>query len=187
MTPKKPYDHTAQLTELWTDHYEKLERTTAAWAGRHRHDPDVQDAIQNTYERTLRFLSRGGTFHDSPSGWLITVARREFVRIIGRTGRTSQLDDDGRSRSMIDPGPGPHEVVLDQAQRALDGALEKALARLTPRERAVLTDVHAGYSYIEVQQRRNLSDTAVKKTVTKGRTKLRNDGALEQAYRQWSD
>jgi RNA polymerase sigma factor (sigma-70 family) len=187
MTPKKPTDHSAQLTELWTDHYEKLERTTATWAGRHRHDPDVQDAIQNTYLRTLRFLSRGGTFNDSPSGWLITVARREFHRILGREGRTSELYTDDKSRALIDPGPEPDEVVLDHAHSTLDGALEKALARLTPRERAVLTDVHAGYSYTEIQQRRNLSRTALNKTLTNGRTRLRHDGALEQAYRQWSD
>lgn len=187
MTPKKPTDHRDQLTQLWTDHYERLERSTARWAGRHRHDPDVQDAIQNTYERTLRFLNRGGTFHDSPSGWLITVARREFIRIIGRTGRTSELYDDERSRAMIDPGPEPDEVVLDQAQRTLDGALEKALARMTPRERAVLTDVHAGFSYVEIQERRRLSCTALNKALTKGRAKLRADGALEKAYREWSD
>jgi RNA polymerase sigma factor (sigma-70 family) len=187
MTPKKSFDHSAQLTELWTDHYEKLERTTAAWSGRHRHDPDIQDTIQNTYERTLRFLSRGGTFHDSPSGWLITVARREFTRIIGRNSRTSELYTDDKSRAMIDIAPQPDEVVLDHAHSTHDGALERALARLTPRERAVLTDVHAGYSYTEIQQRRNLSRTALNKTLTNGRTKLRRDGALEQAYRQWSD
>jgi len=187
MTPKKPTDHTAQLTELWTAHYEKLERATAAWAGRHRHDPDVQDAIQTTYERTLRFLSRGGTFPDSPSGWLITVARREFLRIIGGTGRTSELYDGERSRAMIDPGPEPEGVVLDQAQRTLDGALEKALARLTPRERAVLSDFHAGYSYAEIGERRGLTRTAVNRAIYEGRVKLRRDGALEQAYRQWSD
>jgi DNA-directed RNA polymerase specialized sigma24 family protein len=77
---------------------------------------------------------------------------------------------------MVDPGPEPDEIVIDQAHRTLNGALETALARLTPRERAVLTDVHAGFSY-----------TALNKALTKGRAKLRKDGQLEQAYRAWSD
>ncbi len=187
MTPEKPTDHNAQVTELWTDHYEKLERTTAAWSGRHRHDPDVQDALSATFEKTLRYLNRGGTFDKSPQGWLIIVARREFLRILERTTRTSHLHDDDTSRALTAPEPGPDELVLDHGQRTLDGALEKALARLTPRERAVLTDVHAGYSYTEIQQRRSLSRTALNKSLTKGRAKLRRDGQLERAYRAWSD
>jgi RNA polymerase sigma factor (sigma-70 family) len=187
MTPKKPYDHNAQMTALWTDHYEVLERATARWAGRHPHDPDVQDAIATTYERTLRFLARGNTFDRSPRGWLITVARREFLRILERNSRTAELYTDDGSSTMVDPGPEPDEIVIDQAHRTLNGALETALARLTPRERAVLTDVHAGFSYTEIQQRRDLSYTALNKALTKGRAKLRKDGQLEQAYRAWSD
>lgn len=187
MTPKKPTDHSAQIAALWTEHHETVQRTTAGWAGRHPHDPDVQDAIATTYEKTLRYLSRGGTFDRSPRGWLITVARREFIRVLERKRVTTDLYDHDKARSMADPAPEPDEVVLDHGQRTLDGALQKALARLTPRERAVLTDVHAGYTYAEIQQRRGLSYTALNKALTKGRAKLRKDGQLEQAYRAWSD
>ena len=187
MTPKKPTDHSAQIAQLWTEHHETVQHTTARWTGRHPHDPDVQDAIANTYERTLRFLNRGGTFDRSPRGWLLVVARREFIRVLERQRVTADLHEDAGSRSMIDPAPEPDEVVLDHGQRTLDGALEKALARLTPRERTVLIDVHAGYTYAEIQQRRGLSYTALNKTLTKGRAKLRKDGQLEQAYRAWSD
>jgi RNA polymerase sigma factor (sigma-70 family) len=187
MTAKKPIDHSDQITQLWTDHHEHLERTLAGWAGRHRHDPDLQDALAATFERTFTYLRRGGTLDHSPLGWLITVSRREFTRILSRKRATSELYDHDHAAVMADPAPGPGEVVLDQAQRTLDGALEKALSRLTPRERAVLTDVHAGYSYREIQERHGLSFTALNKALTRGRQKLRQDGALEQAYREWSD
>lgn len=187
MTPKKPTDHSAQIAQLWTEHHETVERVTASWAGRHPHDPDVQDAIATTYEKTLRYLNGGGTFDRSPRGWLIIVARREFIRVLQRKRATTTLHTDDWSRSMTDPAPEPDEVVLDHGQRTLDGALAKALARLTPRERAVLIDVHAGYTYAEIQQRRGLTYTALNTALTKGRSKLRKDGQLEQAYRAWSD
>ncbi len=187
MTPKKATDHNAQMTELWTEHYDVLERGTARWAGRHPTDADVQDAIAATFEKTLRYLNRGGTLEHSPRGWLITVARREFIRVLQRAARTSELYTDDKSRALIDPAPQPDEVILDHAHRTLAGALDTALARLTPRQRDVLVDVHAGFAYTEIQERRGLSFTALNKALTKGRAKLRSDGALEQAYREWSD
>lgn len=187
MTTKKPYDPSAQITQLWTDHYQELERALGGWTGRHFHDPDLQDALAATFERTFTYLRRGGTMDHSPRGWLITVARREFTRILSRKRATSDLYAHDHAAVMADPAPGPGEVVLDQAQRTLDGALQKALSRLTPRERTVLTDVHAGYSYREIQQRHGLSYTALNKALTRGRQKLRQDGQLEQAYREWSD
>jgi RNA polymerase sigma factor (sigma-70 family) len=188
MNPDEQYGPNAKIEALWSAHHEVLERAIAGWTHRPTGDPDVQEAIAATFDRALRFLHGGNAIDVDPRAWLLTVARREFLRIIGRTyNRASELYADDRAAGLIDPARQPEDVVLDHAQRSLDGALATAMSRLTLRQRVVLFEVHAGYSYAEIQQRHDLSYSALNKALTSARTKLRNDADLQNAYRDWSD
>ncbi len=186
MTPKKPTDHSAQIAALWHEHYDWLSRLVARKCHRAPTDPLIEDAITEAFIRAMKFLARGETFDGDGTSWLALVSWREYLRLYERAARTVSIDVDDWA-GLPDPDPETDELVLDQLQRDLDGALDQGLARLTPRQRAVLVDNHAGYTYSEIAQRHDLSRTAVNKAIQRARAILRNDGRLHQAYREWSD
>lgn len=185
MHPNNPNDVAAEVGALWVTYHDRLARVIAKKARVRAADPMVEDALTEAMIRTIRFLRAGGTFQGDPAGFLITVAWREYLRLHERASRTVPIDhttwDDSRDPDLTE------DVVLDGIAADLDGALKQALARLTPRQRAVLTDNHAGYTYEEIAERHDITYSAVNKAITRARQKLREDGRLGQAYHEWSD
>lgn len=185
MHPKKPTDVAAQVAALWTEHHQRLARTVARKAITSPTDPMVEDSLTETMIRVIRFLARGGEIHGEPLNFLATIAWREYLRLTATAARTRRNDRQAWDDELDTDDP--QDVVLDGLAVDLDGALEQALARLTPRQRAVLTDNHAGYTYNEIADRHGISWTGVNKAIQRARHTLRHDGRLSQAYREWSD
>lgn len=185
MHPKNPTDVAAQVAALWTEHHKRLAQTVARKASISPTDPMVEDALTETIIRTLRFLARGGEFDQDPLNLLATIAWREYLRLTATAERMRR--NERRAESIDLPTDDPQDLVLDGMAVDLDGALEQALARLTPRQRAILIDNHAGYTYDEIAERHGISWTAVNKAIQRARHTLRQDSRLYQAYRAWSD
>lgn len=185
MHPKDPTDVAAQVAQLWTEHHVRLARSVARKAGVSPSYAMVEDALTETMIRVIRFLAAGGEIDEEPLNFLATIAWREYLRLTATAARIRRNDRQAANEGLSTEDP--EDIVLDGMAVDLDGALEQALARLTPRQRAVLTDNHAGYTYDEIAERHQISWTAVNKAVQRARHTLRQDGRLGQAYREWSD
>lgn len=185
MHPKNPTDVADQVAQLWTENHTRLARTVARKASVRTDDAMVEDALTETMIRVIRFLAAGGEIREEPLNFLATIAWREYLRLTATAARRRRNDRkawDGETAADQ-----TEDVVLDGMAVDLDGALQQALFRLTPRQRAVLTDNHAGYTYDEIAERHQISWTAVNKAIQRARHTLRQDGRLDRAYREWSD
>lgn len=185
MHPKKPTDVAGQVAQLWTENHTRLARSVARKAGVPTNDAMVEDALTETMIRVIRFLAAGGEIHEEPLNLLATIAWREYLRLHATAARIRRNDRRGWDGELA--AEQTEEIVLNGLAVDLDGALQQALARLTPRQRAVLTDNHAGYTYDEIAERHQISWTAVNKAIQRARHTLRQDGRLGQAYHEWSD
>jgi RNA polymerase sigma factor (sigma-70 family) len=176
-----------QIEALWITYGGDLERRLARRTGRPMGDPDLQDAVAAAFERTYRYLQSGRTIGDDPTGWLITVAWHEYLRARERRSRTDHLGED-QGAALPSQADDVDDIVADQVHREdLDRILEKALARLTPRQRVVVLTFESGYTYREIQALLGISHTAVNKALVGARAKLRADDALRKAYRRWTE
>jgi RNA polymerase sigma factor (sigma-70 family) len=93
---------------------------------------DADDVIQTTW---LVFLERGRTLREpaAVSGWLMTTARRESLRVL-QAGMREQPTDDPALGDSVDADP-HHELLAAERRTALLGALEE----LPLRKRRLMT------------------------------------------------
>jgi RNA polymerase sigma factor (sigma-70 family) len=180
-----PRDADVRIEALWTAHSDRVIRTTARKFGRPPPaDPDIQDAVSAAYLRTLRYLRTGGTLDESPVGWLITLSWREFVRARSRKSWSEiPADDLGLDTDRL-------VAAADEAGHPnpdIDRALEKALATLTPRQRALIDVTQAGYTRGETARMLGITLRPANRQIERARRKLREHEELRNAYRRWSD
>ncbi len=93
---------------------------------------DAEDAAQATWLRLVENLDR---IHDPTrvGGWLATTARRECLTVIRRSRRVRPCGDD--LPDLPSDEPAAVERLIDEER---DVAVREALARLAPRDRALL-------------------------------------------------
>jgi RNA polymerase sigma factor (sigma-70 family) len=93
---------------------------------------DAEDAVQATWLRLVENLDR---IHDRTrvGGWLATTARRECLSVIRRSGRVRPYGDD--LPDVRSDEPAPVDRLIEEER---DVAVRDALARLAPRDRALL-------------------------------------------------
>lgn len=132
----------------WTELVARYQGLVRAVVGSFRlQDADAADAVQNTWVRALERLDSLREA-DRLGGWLSTVARRECLALLARSGREMPSELDRMDLTGADPGP--EAVVLAAEARR---AVSCAVADLPPRRRDL---VHALFYRPE----RNYADVA---------------------------
>jgi RNA polymerase sigma-70 factor (ECF subfamily) len=147
----------------------------------------VEDLAQETFVRVYRAL---GTFGDDGrfnlSGWILTIAARLAVDELRRRqvgfdpASTDSLDQPGRGRDgEHQAGPSRELPAVDRADEALErhslrAALERAVAGLSPDQRAVflLREVHE-LPYEEIAEALEVDLGTVKSRLSRARACLR--------------
>jgi RNA polymerase sigma-70 factor (ECF subfamily) len=122
-------DHHA-LGELLTRHEVGLYRLCIGITG---HPSDAEDAVQETFLRALRALTRPGGFRGEASfrTWLYRIAAN--VCLERRRVRKPSVSLEDLPEEFSSPSPGPERLALARA------ALREAMAALLPRQRILVT------------------------------------------------
>jgi RNA polymerase sigma factor (sigma-70 family) len=133
---------------------------------------DADDIIQTTW---LAFLEHGRTLREpaAVSGWLMTTARRQSLRLLQRRMREQPTDDPTLGDNLDGD---PHDEMLAAEQRA---ALLGALEELPLRKRRLMTLLVAkpDMSYEEVGQTLGMPIGSI------GPTRLRSISHLRDSTR----
>ncbi|MGE4426251.1 MAG: RNA polymerase sigma factor [Solirubrobacteraceae bacterium] len=129
-------------------------------------EADAHDAVQAAAERFLRHHERLEA--EGVAGWLVTVTRREALRVRGNGGRTEALDE--ILDRVRDDGAGPDELVARGEELAVAREL---IAQLKPAERQALWLQAEGLSYREIAQQLDWTGTKVNRSIAEGRSRLK--------------
>jgi RNA polymerase sigma factor (sigma-70 family) len=113
------------------ERYGSLVRAVAL--GHRLSDADLADAMQNTWLRAIEHLDGLRDPKRLPT-WLVSVARRECLLILGANARRVPVGD-RLLRAQPDPGPSIEARVLAAERR---DALRRAVEGLCPRQRRLL-------------------------------------------------
>jgi RNA polymerase sigma-70 factor (ECF subfamily) len=127
-----------------------------------RHEEDARDVVQTAFEKLWR--TRNEVDHDKCKSYLFTVAYNcmiDHLRKIKRVSLKEEFKDEVR--------------ISDRPQNNTKAILEKALARLSETQRSlVLLKDYEGYSYAEIGQIMNLSESQVKVYLHRARLQLKD-------------
>ena len=126
---------------------------------------DLDDLIQDTFERALRYLRANRPRPERMVGWLVTIMRNVFIdRIRRRTPALEPLEDQFASE---DEGPPPawSELSLDEVRAAI-AELDEGFARAI--------DLHyvQGLRYREVAERLGIPENTVASRMHRARKAL---------------
>lgn len=166
--PAAPMDHPeAPEARTWTiaDLAEHRPALRAAAGSLCRQPADIDDLIQDTFERALRFLRAGQRPPARMVGWLVTIMRNVFIdRVRKRTPALQPLED---RFAAEDDGPGPRwsELSVDELRAAVAG-LEAGFA--APIELHYIQ----GLRYREVAERLGIPENTVASRLSRARKAL---------------
>lgn len=183
-------NHHDDIKRIYTEHRDAAAKVIADRHNRHPDDPAIQDAIHAATDRLLRHLQRGGPLNrDTEQGWLIVVAGREFLRPFTKAeSRLTTPIDHVLEGTVALPGPTPEQTTIRHAtQDGLQRALDRALSRLSPLQRAAITGRARDLTYDQIAEDLGVSRGAVNKALTRARTRLRTDDQLKAEIRAWRD
>jgi DNA-directed RNA polymerase specialized sigma24 family protein len=150
--PVQRGDETA-LYEAWAP---RLLRTVASCVN--TSDANVHDACSIAWMQLLRCQPR----RETALAWLITVAKREAIRL-------DQADRRDAEALEVDRVPDPHGVT--PGREALADTLG-LVARLHPRRRAMLLEHASGYTFDEIAARHGVTRARACALVYKARLQL---------------
>ncbi len=127
-----------------------------------RHEEDARDVVQTTFEKM--WIHREEVDAAKCKSYLFTVAYRQMIDHIRKVKRI-QLKDDFNEGYKVENKPANN----------LKKILDEALARLSETQRTlVLLKDYEGYSYHEIGQITNLSESQVKVYLHRARVLLKN-------------
>jgi RNA polymerase sigma factor (sigma-70 family) len=156
-----------------TEHYEPLLRWLARRCGLSAED--AGDAVQLTWLRCVEHIDQL-TDADRLNGWLVTICRRECIRLATRARREVPLDAPDMAR-LIDDGreecdPGAEAALRDQYNR-----LYLAIMALPGRQRVVLVELlrREDQSYLDLSRRLGLPVGSIGPTRQRAVSRLRLD------------
>ena len=126
-----------------------------------RHEEDARDVVQTSFEKMWRH--RDEIDATKSKSYLFTVAYRQMIDHIRKVKRI-QLKEEFAEASRIQNKPANN----------LKKILDEALARLSETQRTlVLLKDYEGYSYEEIGQITNLSESQVKVYLHRARVQLK--------------
>lgn len=127
-----------------------------------RHTEDAQDIVQSAFEKL--WVNRAQVLPEKAKSYLFTVAYHQMIDHI-RTSNKMPLSED----TSI-----PHQPIV-QERRELKQVLMRAVNELNPTQKSlVLLKDYEGYSYHEIGEIMNLSDSQVKVYLHRARLILKN-------------
>ncbi len=127
-----------------------------------RHTEDAQDVVQSAFEKL--WVNRAQVLPEKAKSYLFTVAYHQMIDHI----RTSNKMPLSEATSI------PHQPIV-QERRELKQVLMRAVNELNPTQKSlVLLKDYEGYSYHEIGEIMNLSDSQVKVYLHRARLILKN-------------
>ena len=127
-----------------------------------RHTEDAQDIVQSAFEKL--WVNRAQVLPEKAKSYLFTVAYHQMIDHIRKSNKMPLSDE-----ASI-----PHQLV-NQAQTELKELLMRAVNELNPTQKSlVLLKDYEGYSYQEIAEIMNLSDSQVKVYLHRARIILKN-------------
>jgi RNA polymerase sigma-70 factor (ECF subfamily) len=115
-----------------------------------RHTEDAQDIVQSAFEKL--WVNRAQVLPEKAKSYLFTVAYHQMIDHIRKSNKMPLSDE-----ASI-----PHQPI-NQAQTELKELLMHAVNELNPTQKSlVLLKDYEGYSYQEIAEIMNLSDSQVK-------------------------
>jgi RNA polymerase sigma-70 factor, ECF subfamily len=143
---------------------------------------DAEEVLQETF---LRVWSRADTYDEllgSPVAWLVRIARNRAIDRL-RARRARDTVDVGPAAG-VDPFPSWEPVTQETPETVLEhrtmaGAVQTALASLTPAQRALIEAAFfGGYTHTEIATRFGIPLGTVKTRIRTGLAAVR--GRLEE-------
>lgn len=127
-----------------------------------RHTEDAQDIVQSAFEKL--WVNRAQVLPEKAKSYLFTVAYHQMIDHIRKSSKMPLSDE-----ASI-----PHQPI-NQAQTELKELLMRAVNELNPTQKSlVLLKDYEGYSYQEIAEIMNLSDSQVKVYLHRARIILKN-------------
>jgi RNA polymerase sigma-70 factor (ECF subfamily) len=127
-----------------------------------RHTEDAQDIVQSAFEKL--WVNRAQVLPEKAKSYLFTVAYHQMIDHIRKSNKMPLSDE-----ASI-----PHQPI-NQAQTELKELLMRAVNQLNPTQKSlVLLKDYEGYSYQEIAEIMNLSDSQVKVYLHRARIILKN-------------
>ena len=127
-----------------------------------RHTEDAQDIVQSAFEKL--WVNRVQVLPEKAKSYLFTVAYHQMIDHIRKSNKMPLSDE-----ASI-----PHQPI-NQAQTELKELLMRAVNELNPTQKSlVLLKDYEGYSYQEIAEIMNLSDSQVKVYLHRARIILKN-------------
>jgi len=126
-----------------------------------RHEEDAKDVVQTAFEKLWR--NRADVDGMKCKSYLFTVAYNQMIDHVRKVKRV-QLKDDFREEAR----------VTNKEANNIRDILERALAKLSETQRSlVMLKDYEGYSYDEIGQIMNLSESQVKVYLHRARLQLK--------------
>lgn len=127
-----------------------------------RHTEDAQDIVQSAFEKL--WLNRERVLPEKAKSYLFTVAYHQMIDHIRKTNKMPLTEE-----TAI-----PHQQIHQQ-NAELKQALMHAVNQLNPTQKSlVLLKDYEGYSYQEIAEIMNLSESQVKVYLHRARLILKN-------------
>jgi RNA polymerase sigma factor (sigma-70 family) len=127
-----------------------------------RHTEDAQDIVQSAFEKL--WVNRAQVLPEKAKSYLFTVAYHQMIDHIRKSNKMPLSEE-----TSI-----PHQPI-NQAQSELKQLLMRAVNQLNPTQKSlVLLKDYEGYSYQEIAEIMNLSDSQVKVYLHRARLILKN-------------
>jgi RNA polymerase sigma-70 factor (ECF subfamily) len=127
-----------------------------------RHTEDAQDIVQSAFEKL--WVNRTQVLPEKAKSYLFTVAYHQMIDHIRKSNKMPLAEE-----TFV-----PHEPI-NQAQAELKQLLMRAVNQLNPTQKSlVLLKDYEGYSYQEIAEIMNLSDSQVKVYLHRARLILKN-------------
>jgi len=127
-----------------------------------RHTQDAQDIVQSAFEKL--WVNRVQVLPEKAKSYLFTVAYHQMIDHIRKSNKMPLAEE-----TSI-----PHQPI-NQAQAELKQLLMRAVNQLNPTQKSlVLLKDYEGYSYQEIAEIMNLSDSQVKVYLHRARLILKN-------------
>lgn len=174
------------LWSAWEEYHQPMCRMIAQRAVRPVADPDVHDAVTDALFRLDRAF-KSDVDIDRVSGWLATVAWREYLRRNGRDRQRRRFEKTSFLRAeRVETFAGPEDVAMTRAvRRAQRRALDLALRTLSPGQRETFELFAQGASYEQIAVARATTIRAVERANIRARRQLRLSDLVAREAREW--
>jgi RNA polymerase sigma factor (sigma-70 family) len=168
-----------------SDQYEPLLRWHARRCGLWAED--VDDAIQLTWLRCLEHIDQL-TDADRLNNWLVTICRRECIRLATKARREVPLSPPEMAQ-LIDTGREECDPCAEAALRDQCNRLHQAIMALPGRQQAVLVELlrREDQSYLDLSGRLGLPVGSIGPTRQRALSRLRLDPRIADLLSEISD